>query len=88
MTAVVDASVLITVLADGGSEGQWAETAVSSYSLVAPELALVETTNILRRLEIRGKLSTLDATIAQRDLLAFDIEFFAFAPFSERVWAL
>ncbi len=88
MTTVVDASVLVAALADAGPDGEWAETAVSAEPLVAPELALVEATNILRRLERSGQVSPLEATAAQRDLLRLDIEFCEFAPFSERVWEL
>ncbi len=88
MTTVVDASVLVAALADAGPDGQWAESAVSNGPLAAPELALVEATNILRRLELSGLLSPLEATASQRDLLRLDIEFCVFAPFSERVWEL
>ena len=88
MSAVVDASVLVAALADAGPHGEWAETAVSAEPLVAPELALVEATNILRRLELSGRVSPLEATAAQRDLLRLDIELCGFTPFSERVWEL
>ena len=54
MTAVTDASVLVAALVDTGREGQWAESAVAEGDLAASELALVETTNILRRLEQAG----------------------------------
>ena len=88
MSAVADASVLVAALADAGPDGEWAETAVSAEPLVAPELALVEATNILRRLELSGRVSPLEATAAQRDLLRLDIELCGFTPFSERVWEL
>ena len=88
MTTVVDASVLVAALADTGPYGEWAETVVSEGPLAAPELALVEVTNILRRLELSGQVSTSDATAAQRDLLRLDIEYCVFAPFSERIWEL
>ena len=88
MSAVVDASVLVAALADAGPHGEWAETAVSAEPLVAPELALFEATNVLRRLELSGRVSPLEATAAQRDLLRLDIELCGFTPFSERVWEL
>ncbi len=56
--------------------------------LVAPHLALVEATNILRRFELEGRLSRKDAGAAARDLLLFDLELVPFAPFAERVWKL
>jgi len=51
VTVVVDASVLAAALVDAGSEGRWAESVIAGGSVVAPELVLVETTNVLRRLE-------------------------------------
>ena len=88
MTVVTDASVLVAVLVDSGREGKWAESAVAEGSLAAPELALAEASNILRRLEQAGKISRLEANSAHRDLLRLDLELFPFAPFADRVWAL
>ena len=88
MTVVVDASVLVAALVDAGREGKWAESALSEGSLAAPELALVETSNILQRLEQAGEISRLEAASAHRDLLRLDLELFPFAPFAERVWTL
>ena len=88
MKAVLDASVLVAALVDAGREGQWAECAVAEGDLAAPDLALVETTNILRRLERAGVISRLEATSAHRDLLRLDLVVFPFAPFAGRVWAL
>jgi predicted nucleic acid-binding protein len=88
LSAVVDASLLVAAVADAGEAGRWAETVVGSGLLAAPELALVEATNILRRLELGRELSRLEATAAQRDLLRLEIELFPFSPFAERVWQL
>lgn len=88
MKAVIDASALVAALVDMGREGRWAESAVAEGDLAAPELALVETTNILRRLEQSGKITRLEATSAHRDLLRLDLALFPFAPFAGRVWAL
>jgi predicted nucleic acid-binding protein len=82
LTVVVDASVLV---ADSGAEGAWAESMVAEGPLASPELALVEASNILRRLEQAGQLSSLEAASAHGDLLQFDMELF---PFADRVWAL
>ncbi|MEQ9004187.1 MAG: hypothetical protein RIE74_11530 [Pseudomonadales bacterium] len=41
---------------------------VAGHDLAAPELVLVETSNVLRRLEPSGAISTLEANSAQRDL--------------------
>jgi predicted nucleic acid-binding protein len=88
VSAVVDASVLVAAVADAGETGSWAEAVVGAGCLVAPHLALVEATNILRRLELGGRLSRLEAGTAVRDLLELDIELVPFAPFVERVWEL
>ena len=88
MTIVADASVLVAALVDSGREGQWAESMAAEGSLAAPELALAEASNILRRLERSGEISRLEANSAQGDLLQLDIELFPFAPFADRVWAL
>ena len=88
MTVVADASVLVAVLVDAGHEGRWAESLVTEEALAAPELALVEASNILRRLERSGEISRLEANSAHRDLLRLDLDLFPFAPFAERVWAL
>ena len=88
MTVAVDASVLVAGLVDGGSEGRWAESIIAGGSIVAPELALVETSNILRRLERIEDISPLEATSAHRDLTRLDMELFPFSPVASRIWAL
>ena len=88
MTQVVDASVLVAALVDDGEDGRWAEISIGRDALVAPELLLVESSNILRRLERAGIISNIEANAAHSDLLRLDVELFPFAPFAERVWAL
>jgi predicted nucleic acid-binding protein len=88
VSAVLDASVLVAALSDGGAEGAWAEEIVGAGGLVAPHLALVEATNILRRLELVGTLGRLEAGAAARDLLMIELELVPFGPFAERVWEL
>jgi len=85
---VLDASVLVAALVDTGESGAWAEELIASAELVAPELALVETTNILRRLELAEEIHPLEASAAQQDLMRLDVVVFPFAPFAERVWEL
>lgn len=88
MTLVVDASFLVALLTDSGDEGRWAEAAVAGQELVAPELAMVETANILRRLEAAGLVAALESELAYRDLLRLDMQLFPYAPFSARIWDL
>jgi predicted nucleic acid-binding protein len=88
VSAVLDASVLVAALSADSAEGAWAEEIVGAGGLVAPHLALVEATNILRRLELAGKLGRLEAEAAAQDLLMIELELVPFGPFAERVWEL
>lgn len=88
MSVVVDSSVLVAALADAGPDGVWAELVLSRGSLHAPELARVEATNILRRLELAKQLTTAEANAAHEDLMQLDLELFSFEPFAERIWEL
>jgi predicted nucleic acid-binding protein len=85
---VVDSSVLVAALVDAGPHGLWAESVLERGSLHAPELACVEATNILRRLERARIITTPDANAAHEDLMQLDIELVSFEPFANRVWEL
>lgn len=88
MSVVVDASVLVAAVCDSGPEGEWAEGVLTEGSLIAPHLVLVEATNILRRLELSGRLTALEAAASARDLLDLEFDLLSFEPFAERVWTL
>lgn len=88
MSAVVDASVLVKALLNIGPDGEWAEAIVADGSLHAPDLALAEATNVLRRLELAKEITTAEANAAHEDLLQLNIELFSFEPFAERAWEL
>lgn len=88
MSAVVDASLLVAATVDSGAEGSWAEDVVGRGHLVAPDQALAEATNILRRLEAAGRLEPVEAGSAARDLRELDLQLVPFAPFAERIWEL
>lgn len=88
MILVLDASVCVAALVDSGNDGHWAESKVAGANLVAPQLILVEVTNVLRRLSASGSLSDLDASIAHNDLLTMTIELYPFAPLADRIWSL
>lgn len=85
---VIDSSVLVAAVSDAGDTGRWAEERVLASQLAAPHLILAEASNILRRSVLAGDLSELEASLAHGDLVALDIELFAFAPFAPRVWEL
>lgn len=88
MSAVVDASVLVSATTDAGETGVWCEEVLAGGGLVAPHLAPAEAMNVLRRLERSGRLSRLEAGSAVRDLLQLDIDLLPFSPFADRVWEL
>jgi len=84
----VDSSVLVAALVDSGPHGQWAEDVLAGGSLQAPELVLVEATNLFRRLERAKLVTTPEATAAREDLMQLDMETFPFEPFADRIWEL
>lgn len=85
---IVDASVLVAAVSDNGPVGRWAEELFAANELVAPELALLEATNVLRRLELAGSLPRLEAGAALQDLLSLNLALFPFAPVADRIWQL
>ena len=88
MTLVVDASALVAATAHWGPDGRWAELVIVGERLVAPEMVLPESANILRRMERAGELSVAEAAIAYRDVVNANIELHPFTPFAERIWQL
>jgi predicted nucleic acid-binding protein len=88
LSTVIDSSVLVAALVDSGPHGVWAEDVLAKGSLHAPELALVEATNILRRLERAKLITTPEANGAQEDLMQLDMDLFSFEPFADRIWEL
>ena len=88
MKAVLDASVLAAAVVDTGPEGTWSEAAIAVGGLAGPEFVLVETVNILRRMELTGRVSPTAASLLQARIMGLDLQLFPFAPFAERLWAL
>jgi predicted nucleic acid-binding protein len=88
VTVVIDASVVVAALADGGPVGTWSEVLLASTPLAAPHLMPAEVSNVLRRLVERSELSADVAALAHGDLLDLRVELFAYEPFGERVWEL
>ena len=86
--AVIDASIFISALVGLDQDSKWAESEISDIPLSCPELALAEATNILRRMEASGRISSLDAAKAHAELLQLDVELYPFTPFAERIWEL
>jgi predicted nucleic acid-binding protein len=85
---VIDASVVVAALVDAGDHGRWSEEAIGRGFIVAPELVVIESLNILRRLERAGQVTELEASTAQRDLQELEIELVSVRPFEDRIWQL
>ena len=88
MSVVIDASCFVAALIDDRSDGRWALEQLAQEPMAAPQLLPAETSNILRRMELAGQVSRLEATASQRELSRFDFELYPFDPFAERVWEL
>ena len=85
---VLDASVLVSALVATDDHGEWADSVWEAGPTAAPEIAFVETTNVLRRLEARGEVTEALAEGGLRELLRSSVKRYAFAPYAERVWDL
>lgn len=88
MTLVVDSSVVVAALVDGGPDGVWAERLLATEPLAAPHLMQVEAANILRRAAIAGEITSEAAALAHGDLLALRVDLFPYEPLAGRVWDL
>ncbi len=88
MTLVVDASVVVAALADGGRDGAWARGLIVTAPLVAPHLMPIEAANILRRAVLKGALTDADAELAHADLLSLRVQLHPYASSLPRAWEL
>ena len=88
MSLVVDAGFVVAALADGGTDGRWAQELLSGADLAAPHLMPVEAANVLRRAALAGDISHDAAALAHADLVALRVTLFPYAPFAQRVWEL
>lgn len=88
MTVVVDASVVVAALIDGGPVGVWAEAQLVSGPLAAPHLMPVEAANVLRRSALAGDISADVASLAHEDLASLRLELFPYSLCASRVWEL
>lgn len=88
MSLVVDASVVVAALIDGGPVGAWAEDMVFSGDVAAPHLMPTEVANILRRASLREHISDDVASLAHRDLLDLRVTLYPYEAIAERSWQL
>jgi predicted nucleic acid-binding protein len=85
---VVDASALLEVLLQTGAAAAVEARLFGGDTLHAPHLLDLEVTQVLRRYERAGELSSRRAREALEDLAAFRIERYPHHLFLERVWSL
>lgn len=88
MTLVVDASVAVAALVDGGPTGRWAEGVLLTDDLAAPHLMPVEAANILRRAVLQGDVTSDSASLAHGDLQDLRIDLFPYGAIADRAWEL
>jgi predicted nucleic acid-binding protein len=88
VTVVVDASVVVAALIDGGPDGLWARSAMRDEDLVAPAHLQVEVSNVLRRAVLAGRIGAEVGALAHRDLIELPVTVFPFEPLADRVWEL
>ena len=85
---VVDASVVVAALVDGGPAGAWAAETMRGRFLVAPAQLPVEVASVLRWLAASGAVGADVATLAHADVLELRVQAYPYAPFGERVWSV
>jgi predicted nucleic acid-binding protein len=85
---VCDASALVALLLDNGSDGQWVTEAITGSDFAAPNLVEFESANIIRRHELAGLVSADQAAQAHADLLDLTIEQWPYELLAARAWEL
>ena len=85
---VVDASVVVTALADDGTDGDRARQRLRGERLVAPHLVDVEVVSAWRRLAAAGAIDDRRFELALADLLALRLERVGHGPLLGRCWEL
>ncbi|HWC27659.1 MAG TPA: type II toxin-antitoxin system VapC family toxin [Solirubrobacteraceae bacterium] len=85
---VCDASALVALLLDAGPDGRWAAQTLAGADLAAPSLVAFESSNIIRRHELAGDISSDQAAQAHADLLDLAIEPWPYELLARRTWEL
>ena len=85
---VVDATVLVTALADDGPDGDRHRARLAGERLAAPHLIDVEVVSAWRRLAAAGRLDERRAAFARADLRSLPIDRVPHAALVERCWEL
>ena len=85
---VVDASILVTALADDGPDGDRLRDRLRDERLAAPHLVDVEVVSAWRRLAAAGDLDERRAAFAIEDLRSLRLDRVPHAPLIDRCWEL
>ncbi len=85
---VLDASVLVNVLADDADDGERARLSVAGHDLAAPELIDVEVASVLRRHWLAKTISAHRFAAALKDLADLPITRYPALPLLPRVYEL
>ena len=85
---VVDASIIVTALADDGDDGDRVRDRLLGEHLAAPHLIDVEVVSAWRRMNSAGALDGRRAQLAIADLRSLRIDRVPHMPLLERCWTL
>jgi len=85
---VVDASVVVTALADDGPDGDLCRDRLAGQALAAPHLMDLEVGSVLRRLVRNGDVPERRAHLALTDLADLPVERAPSLPLLSRCWEL
>lgn len=85
---IVDASVMVSALADDGPDGDRARRRLEGERLAAPELIDLEVISAWRRLAAAGHLDERRVRLAIADLEALPMERVRHGPLIARCWEL
>ncbi len=85
---VVDASVIVTALADDGHDGDRVRDRLRGQRLVAPHVIDLEVVSAWRRLATANRLDERRVELALTDLLALRLERVGHGPLLGRCWEL
>ena len=85
---VVDASIVVTALADDGTDGDRVRARLRGERLVAPHLIDVEVVSAWRRLAAAGDLEERRVRLAMEDLRSLRLDRVPHGPLVDRCWDL
>lgn len=85
---VVDASIVVTALADDGPDGDRVRGRLRGERLVAPHLVDVEVVSAWRRLAAAGDLDERRVALAMEDLDSLRLDRIPHRPLMDRCWEL